>query len=147
MRARIEADLLIPGRGEPIANAVVIAEGDVISYAGPSSAAPDSTAPTVQAAVVMPGLWDCHAHFLGIRSLDLVRAPLDPVALRASRATMDLRAALDAGVTSVREVGGLGIYLARAVEEGTVAGPNIYAAGAVLSTTGGHGDLHAYPLP
>jgi imidazolonepropionase-like amidohydrolase len=26
-------------------------------------------------------------------------------------------------------------------------GPSIYAAGAVLSTTGGHGDLHCYPLP
>ena len=28
-----------------------------------------------------------------------------------------------------------------------MVGPDIYAAGAVLSTTGGHGDLHAYPLP
>jgi len=69
------------------------------------------------------------------------------VALRAARITGDLRAALDAGVTSVREVGGLGVYLTRAVEEGSVAGPSIYAAGAVLSTTGGHGDLHSFPLP
>jgi imidazolonepropionase-like amidohydrolase len=59
----------------------------------------------------------------------------------------DLRAAIDAGVTSVREVGGLGIHLARAVAEGTLVGPAIYAAGAILSTTGGHGDLHSYPLP
>jgi imidazolonepropionase-like amidohydrolase len=33
------------------------------------------------------------------------------------------------------------------VQEGTVAGPAIYAAGAVLSVTGGHGDLHSLPLP
>jgi imidazolonepropionase-like amidohydrolase len=147
MRERVEADLLIPGRGEPIAGAVVLAEDGVITYAGPAAnavAAPDAT--VTKAAVVMPGLWDCHAHFLGMRSLDLNRAPLEPVALRAARATTDLRAALDAGVTSVREVGGLGIHLARAVEEGTVTGPRIYAAGAVLSATGGHGDLHAYPL-
>ena len=26
-------------------------------------------------------------------------------------------------------------------------GPAIYAAGAILSTTGGHADLHSYPLP
>jgi imidazolonepropionase-like amidohydrolase len=58
-----------------------------------------------------------------------------------------LRAALDAGVTSVREVGGLGVHLARAVAEGTVEGPAVYAAGAVLSVTGGHGDLHSLPLP
>src|SRR5262249_26310677 len=91
--------------------------------------------------------WDCHAHFLGVRSLDQDRTPLDPVALRAARSVGDLRAALDAGITSVREMGGIGIYLARAVDEGTVVGPNIYAAGAILATTGGHGDLHAYPLP
>ncbi len=147
MPVRIEADLLIPGRGEPIANGVVIAEGGAISYAGPASTAPMAEGTPVKAAVVMPGMWDCHAHFLGLRSLDLARAPMEPVALRAARATGDLRAALDAGITSVREVGGLGVYLARAVEEGTAIGPNIYAAGAILSTTGGHGDLHAYPLP
>jgi imidazolonepropionase-like amidohydrolase len=95
----------------------------------------------------MPGMWDCHAHFMGVRSLDLSLIPQLPVALRAARATADLRAALDAGVTTVREVGGLGLELARAVNEGAVEGPAIYAAGAILSTTGGHGDMHAYPLP
>jgi imidazolonepropionase-like amidohydrolase len=49
-------------------------------------------------------------------------------------------------VTSVREVGGLGVYLARAIEEGTLDGPSIYGAGAILSVTGGHGDLHSLPL-
>jgi imidazolonepropionase-like amidohydrolase len=75
---------------------------------------------------VLPGLWDCHGHLLGTRSLDLGRLPLEPVALRAARCAADLRAALDAGMTSVREVGGLGVYLARAVEEGTLEGPSIY---------------------
>jgi imidazolonepropionase-like amidohydrolase len=142
---RIEADLLIPGRGEPVRPGVVVWDGGVITYAGPAPGAPD--APVVaRAATVMPGLWDCHAHFIGVRSLDLALIPQLPVALRAARATADLRAALDAGVTSVREVGGLGIYLAKAVAEGTVEGPAIYSAGSILSTTGGHGDLHGYPL-
>jgi imidazolonepropionase-like amidohydrolase len=83
---------------------------------------------------------------MGTRSFDLGRLPLEPEALRAARCTRDLRAALDAGITSVRDVGGLGVYLARAVAEGAVAGPAIYSAGAILSTTGGHGDLHAFPL-
>jgi imidazolonepropionase-like amidohydrolase len=78
---------------------------------------------------------------------DLGRLPVDPPALRAARATADLRAALDAGVTSVRELGGLGVHLARAVAEGAVPGPRIYAAGALLSPTAGHGDVHALPLP
>ncbi len=46
----------------------------------------------------------------------------------------------------MREVGGLGVELARAVAEGVLDGPAVYAAGGILSTTGGHGDLHSYPL-
>ena len=148
---RIEAELLIPGRGEPIADGVVVLDGETISYAGPASGAPanpDGTADgtdgtVVKAAAVMPGLWDCHGHFVGLRAMDLTQIAFDPIALRAARCVADLRAALDAGVTTVREVGGLGLHLARAVEDGVVPGPSIYAAGAILSTTGGHGDLHS----
>jgi len=144
---RITADLLIPGSGDPVRDGVVVLDGARISYAGPADGAPDTPgAGAYQTATVMPGLWDCHGHFMGSRTFDLGQLPLEPVALRAARSARDLRAALDAGVTSVREVGGLGVYLARAVAEGVLDGPAIYAAGSVLSTTGGHGDLHAFPL-
>ncbi len=145
---RIEATQLIPGRGEPVPDAVLLVDGDTIAYAGPAATAPPGPADeTVRAQTVMPGMWDCHTHLMGTYTSDLGRLPLEPAALRSARATADLRAALDAGITSVREVGGLGIYLARAVAEGAIAGPDIYPAGAVLSTTGGHGDLHSFPLP
>jgi imidazolonepropionase-like amidohydrolase len=83
---------------------------------------------------------------MGMRVVDLARLAQEPTALRAARSARDLTNTLNAGFTSVREVGGLGIYLAQAVREGLLDGPSIYAAGAVLSTTGGHGDLHCYPL-
>jgi imidazolonepropionase-like amidohydrolase len=144
---RIEAGLLIPGDGEPVADAVVIADGATISYAGPAAGAPDTPGAAVTtASVTMPGMWDCHGHFLGTRVFDLARLPQETIALRAARSARDLTNALAAGITSVREVGGLGVHLARAVAEGTLDGPSIYAAGAILSTTGGHGDLHCYPL-
>jgi imidazolonepropionase-like amidohydrolase len=95
---------------------------------------------------VMPGMCDCHGHFLGSRVFDLARLPQEALALRAVRSSRDLTNALNAGITSVREVGGLGVHLARAVAEGVIDGPSIYPAGAILSTTGGHGDLHCYPL-
>jgi imidazolonepropionase-like amidohydrolase len=146
---RIEAELLLPGRGDPIRGGVVLLDGPVISYAGPAAGAPEPESPgtpVTRVATVMPGMWECHGHLIGTRSFDLGRLPLEPEALRAARCTRDLRAALDAGITSVRDVGGLGVYLARAVAEGTVDGPAIYGAGSILSTTGGHGDLHAFPL-
>jgi imidazolonepropionase-like amidohydrolase len=144
---RIQAALLIPGRGDAIGDGVVVIDGGAISYAGPAGSAPATPGAHVHdAAVIMPGLWDCHGHFLGTRVFDLGQLPLEPLTVRAARSARDLRAALDAGVTSVREVGGLGVELARVVAEGVLDGPSVYGAGAVLSTTGGHGDLHSYPL-
>jgi imidazolonepropionase-like amidohydrolase len=144
---QINAGLLIPGRGEPVRDATVLIDGGRISYAGPAAGAPAAPgAVTRSAATVLPGLWDCHGHFMGSRTLDLARLAQEPTALRAARSARDLINALNAGITSVREVGGLGVYLAQAVREGLLDGPSIYPAGAVLSTTGGHGDLHCYPL-
>src|SRR5262244_1918779 len=144
---RIEAELLLPGAGAPVSDAVVVLDGRVITYAGPASQAPETPGAAVhRTESVMPGMWDCHGHFLGIRKLDIGQLPVEAIPLRAVRSARDLRSALDAGITSVREVGGLGIYLARAVAEGVVEGPAIYAAGSILSTTGGHADLHSYPL-
>jgi imidazolonepropionase-like amidohydrolase len=144
---RIDAELLIPGHGDPVRGGVVLLDGSRISYAGPAAAAPETPGvPVSRAVTVMPGMWDCHGHFFGARSFNLALLPLEPDPVRAARCAADLSAALNAGITSVREVGGLGIYLARVVAEGVLDGPAIYAAGAILSTTGGHGDLHSFPL-
>jgi imidazolonepropionase-like amidohydrolase len=143
---RIEADVMVPGRGAPVENGCVIVDGPVLRYAGPAGQAP----PTPEAEVfrvpaVMPGLWDCHAHFLGIRAPNLAELATTPPVLAAMRVARDAAAALDAGFTSVREVGGLGVWLRTAIAEGSVRGPAVYGAGAVLSPTGGHADLHMYP--
>lgn len=143
---RIEASVLIHGDGSVTTDGVVIIGAGVVTYAGPAATAPPSpTASVVSVPVVMPGMWDAHCHFFGIRRPNLEALVTDPIALRAMRITHDARRALMAGFTSVREVGGLGVYMARAIAEGYVAGPEVYAAGAILSTTGGHGDIHSIP--
>ena len=147
MTTRIQARRLIPGRGPVLEDAVVLLEGTTIAFAGPAVDAPETPgAEVVTTETVMPGLWDCHVHLLGLRTMSLEGLHREPVAVRAARATRDLERALAAGVTSVRDAGGMGVLLGRAVREGSIPGPNTYGAGAILSTTGGHGDLHDLPL-
>lgn len=144
---RIVAEVLIPGRGDPIEQAVVCVDGGRITFAGTRAGAPTAVGdePVTETMTVMPGLWDCHAHFVGFGagtlSLEAV-ATASPITT-AARATADLAATLHGGMTSVRDVGGLGLLLAPAVDEGRIPGPNIHAAGRILSTTGGHGDVHS----
>jgi imidazolonepropionase-like amidohydrolase len=147
MTTRIEADLLIPGRGEPISDGVVITAGRGIAYAGPATDAPPTAdATTVRVPVAMPGLWDSHIHFIGATTTDLHDMLRTPIPEMAVRAAADATATLDAGVTSTREVGGFGLEFAAAIDDGTVRGPSIYGAGSILSTTAGHADAHSFDL-
>ncbi|HEV3212983.1 MAG TPA: amidohydrolase family protein [Acidimicrobiales bacterium] len=144
---RIEADVLIPGRGAPITEGCVVLDGAAIRFVGTSGDAPATPGADVyRVAAAMPGMWDCHAHFLGLFTPDLATLASVPSAVLAMRVAADAKVALEAGFTSVREVGGLGVAVAKAIEEGTVVGPTVYGAGAVLSPTGGHADLHMYPV-
>lgn len=144
---RIEADLLIPGKGDPIKNAALVIDDSTISYAGPVEDAPKATAtsPVTRVPVVMPGLWDCHGHLMGIRSTNVEEIAKTSLPVLAARSVADARTALLAGFTSVRDLVGLGVHLARVVEEGTIPGPHLYGGGAMLSPTAGHGDLHMFP--
>ncbi len=148
MAYHIIADLLIPGRGEPVGAGTVVLDGPTILYGGPSSSAPKVAAEdeVTEVPVILPGLWDCHAHFTGMPSPDIDTLATTHPVTAAARSVADAAAMLDGGVTSVREVGGLGLRMAPAVAEGRIRSPQIHAAGAILSTTGGHGDLHSFPL-
>jgi imidazolonepropionase-like amidohydrolase len=143
---RIEAGVMVPGRGAPVNDGCVIIDGPELRYAGPAAQAPPTPdAAVVRVPAVMPGLWDCHGHFMGARTPDLAELATTPPVLAGVRVAHDAATALAAGFTSVREVGGLGVWLATAIAEGTVPGPTVYGAGAVLSPTGGHADLHMFP--
>jgi imidazolonepropionase-like amidohydrolase len=148
MPTRIEADILIPGTGEPIPNGCVVFDGATISYAGPTESAPAATPSdkTIGVPAVLPGLWDTHSHFFGIRTLSVEEQVYTSQWVGIVRAARDAEKVLRAGFTSIRELGGYGVYLGRAVDDGSIVGPHIYGAGTMLSPTGGHGDDHSYPL-
>src|SRR5262249_28621490 len=45
------------------------------------------------------------------------------------------------GFTTVRDLGGPSFPLKKAIDSGLAVGPRIYPCGAVITTTGGHGDM------
>src|SRR5256885_10944546 len=115
---RIEADVLIPGRGEPIRNAALIVDGPTIAYAGPIEGAPSAAGAVVlNVPALMPGMWDVHGHFMGIRTLNVEEIARTPLAVLAARATKDAERAVAAGFTGIPGVYGLGVHLARIVAE------------------------------
>ncbi|HUQ55219.1 amidohydrolase family protein [Lentzea sp.] len=129
-----------------MSDATVIVDGHRISYAGPRDSAPEGERPNVSVPVVMPGLWDCHVHFAGVREgASTQEMMLTPAPLATARAVKDAETLLRSGFTSVRDLGGYGVHLAAAVAEGTALGPSIYSANKVISQTGGHSDAHRLP--
>lgn len=145
---RIEANRLIPGRGDVVESGVVVLDDGGIVFAGSATDAPSAgdDTETVTTDTVMPGLWECHGHFIGTYSANIAEIHTLRPQLGAMRVTGDAHRALMAGFTSVREMGGMGTFLARAIDEGQVVGPNVYASGAMLSMTAGHGDEHGMEL-
>ncbi|KAI1637237.1 amidohydrolase [Biscogniauxia mediterranea] len=149
------ADLLIPGDGTPIENAALVIENKVIAWVGAQPQVPsqytDSPHRSYTIPYLMPGLWDCHAHFGGESQSgegggDVISAAYfnHPVSAGA-RLARGCWEALQRGYTSLRDVAGYGCEVARAIDDGTIVGPNVYSAGACLSQTAGHGDAFALP--
>lgn len=142
---RVDANLLIPGRGQPIENASIIFTSKIL-WTGTQDAVPPeySRIKPTRCPVILPGLWDAHVHYLGIRTSSIDDVLSLPQPLAGARLVPDLAATLNAGFTSVRELGGFGIDLAKAVDEGSIPGPKIYSSATLLSQTAGHGDLHSH---
>jgi imidazolonepropionase-like amidohydrolase len=94
----------------------------------------------VRGKTLMPGLIDAHCHVLA-SSLRVTDTETQPLTYVASYASQMLGHALDCGFTTLRDVGGGDIGIARAVEDRLIKGPRVFFAGRVLSMTGGHGDF------
>ena len=98
---------------------------------------------------VMPGMIDCHVHLTGEMSKDSrLRAVQESDADATINAIVHAKRTLDAGFTTVRDVGSSGdaIFALRdAINAGRVPGPRVLAAGESITPTGGHGDsTHGY---
>jgi imidazolonepropionase-like amidohydrolase len=145
----IHAGTLLDRPGDkPRGNSTIIVRDGTIAEIrdGFAPPGPGATLVDLSRKFVLPGLIDAHVHLFGIGG-DPKRARLE--ALNRDRfddmmtAVANAKVTLDAGFTSVRDLGGdpRGVRSLRdAIDRGDVEGPSITNAGQMISVTGGHGD-------
>lgn len=146
--------LAVPGESPKERQSVIVRDGHIVEIRDGFASAGDveggSNARVIDLSdrFVMPGFIDLHVHLTGQAGGN---GRLDDVTMTdadtALTALMYARRTLDAGFTTVRDLGSAGnaIFALRdAIKAGKVAGPKIVAAGAPITATGGHGDVHGY---
>jgi imidazolonepropionase-like amidohydrolase len=148
----IRAGTLLDGRSEaPRRNQVIVVRGQRIEAVGDAASTPTPAGAAsidLAEATVLPGLVDSHTHvFLqgedpkeGGYDAQLLMAPL---ALRAVRAAVSARRALEQGFTTIRDVetegAGYGdVGIKEAIERGYIPGPRMRVVTRAISTTGGY---------
>lgn len=140
----IRARMIDATGSAPVDDAVLVVDQQgLISYAGPADRAPRPAGEQVvdlAGRTLLPGFFDCHVHFSSPGVSALMQIGLRG-SLRAFQSAERMRATLQAGVTTARDLGGVDAGFREAVETGLIVGPRLHTAVRILSHTGGHGDL------
>lgn len=130
--------LVFDGTSDDLTEADVTVVDGVIAEVGPGLA-PVGRVLDAKGRTVVPGLIDAHFHAYStaMGGMELELRPLSYVSIMGTHRLAD---ALRRGFTTVRDVAGGDIGLARAIDEGLFASPRYLYTGPALSQTGGHGD-------
>ncbi|MBI3028407.1 MAG: amidohydrolase family protein [Candidatus Rokubacteria bacterium] len=135
---------LIDGSGtQPVLGKAVVVEGPRIAAVVEEGAAPAGTRLRLDGLTLLPGLINAHVHLcLGGEADPVTPMRQEPLALTAVKMAIRARQTVEAGVTTVRDLGGreyAEFAVRSAVKEGLIPGPRILAAGRCICMTGGHG--------
>jgi imidazolonepropionase-like amidohydrolase len=135
--------------GTFLENQDILVRGRRIEAVGPGLTIPEGAELIdLRNYTVLPGLIDAHTHLLyledpsGSLTTDGLKAlVLEGTALRALHGAGRARTFLDAGITTVRDLGNSGnlgdVALQRAIQDGSVEGPRMIVSGPGLSPVGG----------
>lgn len=145
----IHAGTLLANPGEaPRGPSTIVVRDDKVAEIRDGFVAPEGGAELIDLKdrFVMPGLIDMHVHLWGIGG-DPLRARLTALTTddedNMMHAVANARVTLEAGFTTVRDLGGSARgmrALREGVERGDIAGPTIVNAGTSISVSGGHAD-------
>jgi imidazolonepropionase-like amidohydrolase len=151
----IRAARMFDGKSDSLSgNCVVIVEGKTIKFvdktAGPTIKAPEGAKYIDLGDVTLcPGFIDAHTHLTHERSPDYNQGFVDgmrrEIPEQAILSTVFARRTVEAGFTTVRDVGGgefLDIALRNSIAKGIVPGPRMLVAGHALGAIGGHSDTN-----
>ena len=142
------ARLLDVEGGGIVSDGVVVVEGERIAAVNPDALPAGAETIDLGDVTLLPGLIDAHTHLTGDLEGDWVhRGVTGTLAEAALRGARNARRTLEAGFTTVRDLGAPGfadVALARAVDAGWIEGPRIVPAGHALGITGGHCDETGY---
>jgi imidazolonepropionase-like amidohydrolase len=141
MRIAIRAGTLYDGTpAPPKTNVTLVVEDGRVAFAADGDAHAERT---LEARCVVPGLINSHVHLEvngepDTQTFYVVRTPTE----RTLDAAVNARRSLEAGVTTVRDLGGSesnAVAVRDAIARGDHPGPSIVAAGRAICMTGGHG--------
>jgi imidazolonepropionase-like amidohydrolase len=148
----IRAGTLIDGKSDkPRRDQVIVIRGnriESVSDAANAKIPSDATLIDLTKETVLPGLIDSHTHIF-LQGEDPAQGGYDanilnaPLAMRAARATVAARRALEQGFTTLRDVetegAGYGdVGIKQAIEGGYIPGPRLLVVTRAISTTGGY---------
>jgi imidazolonepropionase-like amidohydrolase len=145
------ARLLHVRSGRTLTDQIILIENQrivSIRSAAQASAPPGAVRIELPDLTVMPGLIDSHTHL----TMDPYHFGYSSLGISVPRSALmgarNARVTLEAGFTTVRNVGAAGyadVALRDAINAGDVAGPRILVSGPALSITGGHCDNNLLP--
>lgn len=132
------------GKDQKTLKGNVLLENNIITKISTTEIPTDQSGATQiidgQGKFLMPGLIDAHVHLL-FESVPQMQAMMSDFAMLNLMAAKASEKQLLRGFTTVRDLGGGSLTLAKAIDMGLVTGPRVYSSGAFISQTGGHGDF------
>lgn len=134
------------GNGKEVKAVDVLIENNIIKEVKAGITAPEGAIVIDgKGGTLTPGLIDMHTHIMlnGKGGFYTGQADYDAFAIGAW-AYRDMNLLLDQGFTSIRELAGNSLSIAKATKSGTMRGPRIWSSGPALSMTGGHTDCGAW---